>query len=118
MQRKGELAALGAIAVLIAIGGRSLLVTLGHNKTWGAVLAVAAVVLAVRELRRAYDPLAPDVRVEVTKAGAYFIAALLALIAVLAPARWVFGSCIVAAEVAVVFDIITLAARSRTAGGT
>ena len=108
---------MGVIAALIAVGGRQLLVTLGHNKTWGAVLAAALVFVAVRELRSAYDPAAPDVRVEVTKAGAYFCAALLALWAVLFPARWVFGSCIVAAEVAIVFDIITLAARSRIAGG-
>ncbi len=109
--------AMGAIALLIAIGGRQLLVMLGHYKTWGALLAAALVFIAVRELRAAYDPASPDVRVEVTKAGAYFCAAVLALWAVLAPARWVFGSCIVAAEVAVVFDLITLAARSRTAGG-
>jgi hypothetical protein len=117
MQRKGEMLAMGAIAVLIAVGGRQLLVTLGHYKTWGALLAAALVFVAVRELRTAYDPAAPDARVEVTKAGAYFIAALLTLIAVLVPQRWAFGSCIVAAEIAVVFDLITLAARSRTAGG-
>jgi hypothetical protein len=117
MQRKGEMIAMGAIAVLIAIGGRQLLVTLGHYKTWGALLAALLVFLAVRELRTAYDPTAPDARVEVTKAGAYFCAAILALWAIVAPARWVFGSCIVAAEIAVVFDIITLAARSRAAGG-
>jgi hypothetical protein len=118
MQRKGELIAMGAIAVLVAIGGRTLLVSLGHEKVWGALLGVALIALAVRELRAAYDPAAVDARVEVTKAGAYLIAAVLVLWAILAPARWVFGSCIVAAEVAIVFDIITLAARSRTAGGT
>jgi hypothetical protein len=110
--------ALCAIAVLIAIGGRQLLVALGHNKYLGIVLGVGLVVIAVRELRRAYNPTAPDARVEVTKAGAYACAAALALWAILAPARWVFGSCIVAAECAIVFDIITLAARMRsTAGG-
>ena len=35
----------------------------------------------------------------------------------LLPARWVFGSCIVAAEIALVFDLITLAAPRRAAGG-
>jgi predicted NBD/HSP70 family sugar kinase len=117
MQRKGEMIALGAIAVMIAIGGRQLLATLGHYKTWGALLAALLVFLAVRELRAAYDPAAPEARVEVTRTGAYFCAAILTLWAVLAPARWVIGSCIAAAEIAVVFDIITLAARSRTAGG-
>jgi hypothetical protein len=117
MQRKGELIALGAIAVLIAIGGRTLLVSLGSNKIGGALVGVALIALALRDLRAAYDPAALDARVEVTKAGAYLIAAVLVLWAILAPARWVFGSCIVAAEVAVVFDIITLAARSRAVGG-
>jgi len=117
MQRKGEMIAMIVIAVLIAVGGRQLLITLGHYKTWGAVLAAALVFVAVRELRTAYDPSAPDARVEVTKAGAYFVAALLTLIAVLVPQRWAFGSCIVSVEIALVFDIITLAARMRTAGG-
>jgi len=118
MQRKGEMIAMGAIAVLIAIGGRSLLVTLGQYKLWGVVLGAALVFLAVSELRRAYDPTAPEARIEVTKAGAYFIAAVLVLWAILDPARWVYGSCIAAAEIAVVFDLITLVARNRTAGGT
>jgi hypothetical protein len=118
MQRKGEVIAMGVIAVLIAIGGHNLLVSLGQNKGWGALFGIALIVLAVRELRTAYDPAQPDARVEVTKAGAYLVAALLVLWAILFPARWVFGSCIVAAEVALVFDIITQLARSRAAGGT
>ena len=109
--------AMGVMAVLIAIGGRALLVTLGHYRMWGALIALAVIFLAVRELRSAYDPSLPDARIEVTKAVAYFCAAVFLLWAIVAPARWVFGSCIVAAEVAVVFDLITLAARSRTAGG-
>jgi hypothetical protein len=44
-------------------------------------------------------------------------AAILALLAVLAPAKWVFGSCIAAAEVALVFDMITIVARGRVARG-
>jgi hypothetical protein len=118
MQRKGEVIALCAIAVLIAVGGRQLLVTLGHNKAWGAVIAAGLIFITLRELRTSYNPAAPEARVEVTKAGAYFCAALLVLAAVLIPARWAFGACIAAAEIAVVFDIITLAARGRTAGGT
>ncbi len=110
--------AMGVIAVLIAIGGHNLLVGLGGNKLWGGLFGVALIVLAVRELRGAYDPSRPDARAEVTKSGAYLIAAVLVLWAILFPARWVFGSCIVAAEVALVFDIITLAARSRATGGT
>jgi hypothetical protein len=117
MQRKGEVIALGVIAILIAIGGRHLLGVLALNKTWGAVLAVLFLVYAVRELRGAYDPSAPDARIEVTKAGAYVCAAVLALWAILAPARWNLGACLVAAEVAVVFDLISIVARGRAVGG-
>ena len=105
------------IALLIAVGGKLLLVTLGEHRLWGAVIGVGLVVVAARALRSAYDPTAPEGRVDVTRAGAYFCAALLALWAILAPARWVFGSCIVAAEIAVVFDLITVVARGRVAGG-
>jgi hypothetical protein len=117
MQRTGELIVMGAIALMIAVGGRQLLVTLGHTKTWGALLGALLIVVALRQLRAAYDPASPDVRRDVTRASAYLCAAILALWAILWPARWVFGSCIAAAEIAIVFDIITLAAQRRTAGG-
>lgn len=111
-----EIAALMGIAVLVALGGQLVLVTLGHHKPWGWLIAAGLVYLAAHGVRMAYDPSNPAVRVNVTKAGAYLCAAVLALWAVLLPARWVYGSCIVAAEIALVLDLITLAAPRRAAG--
>ncbi len=113
-----EIAAIAVIAVLVAVGGRLVLTTLSQHKPWGWLIAAGAVYVAVRGVRGAYDPFAPDARVNVTKAGAYLCAAVLFLWAVLLPARWVYGSCIVAAEAALVFDLISIAAPRRAGGGT
>lgn len=112
-----EIVAMAFIAFLIAVGGKRLLFVLSEHRLWGALLAAGLVLAALGSLRRAYDPSSPEARVNVTKAGAYVCAAALALWAVVAPASWVFGSCIVAAEIALVFDIITVAARGRVTGG-
>lgn len=112
-----EIAALAVIAVLVGAGGPALLATLSQHKPWGWLIAAGLVFLAVRMVRTAYDPENPSARVEVTKAGTYLCAAVLTLWAVLLPARWVYGSCIVAAEISLVFDIVTLAAPRGAAGG-
>ncbi len=112
-----EIAAIAVIAVLVALGGRVVLAMLGQHKPWGWLIAAGLVYLAVNGVRGAYDPTAPEARVNVTKAGAYLVAAALALWAVLLPSRWVYGSCIVAAEAALVFDLITIAAPRRVTGG-
>ena len=112
-----EIVALAVIAVLVAMGGHNVLLLLGQHKPFGWMIAAALVYLAVNGVRTAYDPVRPEARANVTRAGAYLCAAILALWAVLLPARWVFGSCIVAAEIALVFDLITLAAPQRAAGG-
>ena len=116
--RKVEIAAIAVIAILVALGGRLVIETLGAHKPWGWMIAAGLVYVAVRGVRGAYDPSSPDARVNVTKAGAYLCAAALFLWAVLLPARWVYGSCIVAAEAALVFDLITIAAPRRAGGGT
>ena len=95
-----EMGALAVIAVFVAFGGHNLLVMLNGHKPWGWLIAAAGGVAAV--LRRAEPAQNPG-------GGG--------LAAVLVPARWVFGSCIVAAEIALVFDLITLAAPQRAAGG-
>jgi hypothetical protein len=112
-----EVAALAVIAILVAFGGHNVLVLLWQHKPFGWLIAAALVYLAVIGVRNAYDPTRAEARVNVTKAGAYLCAAILALWAVLLPARWVSGSCIVATEVALVFDLITLVAPKRAAGG-
>jgi hypothetical protein len=112
-----EIAALAVIAVLVALGGHNVLVMLWQHKPWGWLITAGLVYLAVQGVRGSYDPGSPQARVNVTKSGAYLCAAVLALWAVLLPARWVSGSCIVAVEIALVFDMITLAAPRRAAGG-
>ena len=113
--RNWELAAMAAIAVLVALGGKSLLVSLGHFKLLGILLAAGGLVAALGALRRSYDPSRPEARVEVTRAGAYVCTAALALWAIVAPAKFAYGACIIAAESAIVFDIIATLARGRTA---
>jgi hypothetical protein len=115
--RSVEIAALAVIGVLVGLGGHLVLATLAAHKPWGWLIGAGLVYLAVGGVRAAYDPASPAARVNVTKAGAYLCAAVLGLWAVLLPARWVYGSCIVATEIAIVFDLITLAAPRRAAGG-
>ena len=112
-----EIAALAVIAFLVALGGHNVLVELIAVKPFGVVLSAAFVLLAVRGVRISYDPGKPEARVNTTKALTYLCAAVLMLWTVLFPARWTFGSCIVAAEVALVFDIITIAAQRRAVQG-
>lgn len=108
---------LAVIAILIAIGGQRVLFMLGQNKPFGWLIAAGLVFLAARNAKAAYDPTSPDARANVTKAGAYLCTALLALVAALFPARWAFGACIVAAEVSLIFDLITIVAPRRVTGG-
>ena len=115
--RTVEIVMLAIIAMLVAIGGHRVLDALNHYKPWGWLITAGLVYLAATNARSAYDPASPEARANVTKAGAYLCAALLALWAVLAPARWNFGSCIVATEVALVFDLITIVAPRRAPGG-
>jgi hypothetical protein len=115
--RTVEIVMIAVIAILVAIGGQRVLVVLNQHKPWGWLIAAGLVYLAVMNARSAYDPTSPDARANVTKAGAYLCAAALALWAVILPARWVFGSCIVATEVALVFDLITMLAPRRVPGG-
>jgi hypothetical protein len=116
--RIGELAAMVAIAVLVALGGKALLVTLGHVKPLGVLIAAGGLLAALGALRTAYDPSGPDARVNVTRAGAYVCTAAFALWAILAPGKWVYGACIVSAETAIVFDLIATAVRGRVAKGS
>jgi drug/metabolite transporter superfamily protein YnfA len=113
-----EIVMISVIIVLVAIGGQHLLVVLGQHKPWGWLIIAGLMYLAVQGARAAYDPSSPDARANVTKAGAYICAALLALWSVvLHEPHWIYGSCIVATEVALVFDLITIVAPRRIPGG-
>ena len=103
------------IAVLLAAGGPLVFAGLALHRLLGSVVLACAVVLAVIAIRRAYDPHSPTVRADVTRQVAYCVAAVLGLVAVAGKQHWAIGSCIAAAEIAIVFDIITIVARTRTA---
>jgi len=109
---------LAIIMVLVAMGGQLVLVMLGQHKPWGWLIVAGLVYLAATGVRAAYDPTRSDARVNVTKAAGYLCAAVLALWSVLLHwPYWIYGSCVVMTEVALVFDLITLVAPRRLPGG-
>jgi hypothetical protein len=116
--RLGEIASLAVIAILVAVGGKVVLANLATHKAIAALAIVAVIGTAAFALRRSYRSPNDETRIVITKYVAYLVAAILALWDVLAPAKWIPGSCVAAAEVALVFDIITIWARSNVAGGT
>jgi hypothetical protein len=115
--RYSEIAWLVVIAVLIAIGAVPVLHFLGANRLLGTLMLVAVILGTIVMIRRAYVPSSPTVRADVTKGVAYCTAAVLALITILWNPHWAIRACITAAEVAILFDIITVAARPRVTGG-
>lgn len=114
--RLPEIAWLVVIAILIAIGGSPLLGFLGRNRLTGGLVAAIAIVASIVVLRRAYDATSPTVRADVTRASAYCVAAILAFVTIEWSPHWGVRACISAAEVAVIFDIVTVAARRPAAG--
>jgi hypothetical protein len=117
ISRYVEIAALAVIAVLIAAGGRSILSGFGSHRVLAAFVIVGLIVLALAGLRRTFRAAAGDARLVITKNVAYLAVAGLVLTDMLAPAKWLPGSCIAAAEVALVFDIMTIVTRRRVAEG-
>jgi hypothetical protein len=115
--RVAEIAWMTVIAVLVAAGGNVLLALLAAQRIFGAVLLAALVVAAFLGLRRAFIVNAPSARIDVTKAAAYLVAAALAFVAIALHQRWAIGACIVAAEAAIAFDIVTIAARGKVGNG-
>jgi hypothetical protein len=116
--RLGEIVALSAIAIMVAAGGKLVLANLGTHRAIAAAVIALLIVGASVALRRVYRLPGDQTRIVITKYVAYLVAAVLALWDVLAPAKWLPGSCIAAAEVALVFDIITIWAGRNVAGGT
>ena len=115
--RVAEIAWMAVIAVLVLFGGNVVLGLLARNRAFGTLLLAIVVVLSLLMLRRAFIANRPTVRSDLTKAGAYVSAAVLAFVAIGLHAHWAIGACIAAAEVAIVFDIITIAMRSAPGSG-
>jgi uncharacterized membrane protein len=115
MQRYAEIAALAVIALLVAVGGRSVLANLATHRGLAAGAIIAIIVLAAVGLRRTYAHPDGETRLTITKNVAYLVAAALLLVDLLAPMKWVPGSCIAAFEVALVFDMVTIYGRKPAA---
>jgi hypothetical protein len=109
--RRSEVVWLVVIAVLVAAGTPIVLHLLAQNRVVGSALLGLAIVATIVMIRNAYVPTSPTVRADVTKAVAYCAAAILALITVDWNPHWAIRACITAAEVAIVFDIVTVLNR-------
>jgi predicted permease len=114
--RIAEIAWMVVIAILVAAGGNIVLGLLAKNRAFAVVLLGVVVVLALAMLRRAVVANGPTARIDVTKAATYVAAAVLAFVAIGLHVHWAIGATIAAVEAALVFDIVTIAARKAVPG--
>ena len=113
--RVAEMVWLIVIAILVAAGGNVVLALLAQHRAFAEVLLLIVAIAAFLGLRRAFVANSATARADVTKAAAYFAAAILAFVAIGLHVHWAIGACIAATEAALVFDIITIVARLRSA---
>ncbi|MGH7716301.1 MAG: hypothetical protein ACREML_09930 [Vulcanimicrobiaceae bacterium] len=99
--------ALVVIAVGITVGGRAMLRELHIFEAPAFVLLGLTVIALIASMRRV------DSRLAVTIRAAYLTGVILAIIAVIFPARWSSGSAISMIDIAIVFDLFTRFARPR-----
>ena len=100
--------ALGAIAVAIAVRGQAMISRLHAYEPAAVVLFGLAILAACISIRRTLlEPKSEHARLVLTQSIAYLTALVLALLAVVAPARWSAGSAIAMAEVSIVFDLFS-----------
>ncbi|HEY0613484.1 MAG TPA: hypothetical protein VGC96_02540 [Candidatus Elarobacter sp.] len=111
--RIAEIVWMALIAIVVAAGGNVILAMLALHRGFAAVLLGVVVVIAFLALRRAFLANAPTARVDVSKAATYFVAAVLGFVAIGLHVHWAIGATIAAAEAALVFDIVTIAARPK-----
>ncbi len=111
--RVAEIAWLALIAILVAFGGNVVLGLLAQHRAFAEVLLLIVVIAAFFGLRRAFVANSRTARADVTKAATYFAAALLVFVAIGLHVHWAIGACIAAIETALIFDVITIAARGR-----
>jgi hypothetical protein len=115
--RVAEMVWLIVIAILVAAGGNVVLGLLAQHRAFAEVLLLIVAIAAFLGLRRAFVANSATARADVTKAAAYFAAAILAFVAIGLHVHWAIGACIAAIEAAIVFDIVTIVARLRSAPG-
>ena len=115
--RVAEIAWLAVIAILVAAGGNVVLGLLARNRLFAVLVLGLAVVAAFLNLRRTFAANREPARVEVSVAATYLAAAILAFVAVGLHVHWAIGATIAAAEAALVFDLVTVAARPKNRPG-
>jgi len=98
--------ALVAIAVGITVGGRALLTELHAFEAPAFVLLGLTIIALIASMRRV------DTRIAVTVRAAYLTGVILAIVAVIFPARWSYGSSIAMIDIAIAFDLFTRFVRS------
>lgn len=109
--RRAEIVWLVVIAILVAAGTTPLLEFLASHRVGGTVVTLGLIAAGVVMIRRAYLPGSANVRADVTRACTYCIAAVLAFVTVEWNPHWGIRACIAAAEIAILFDVVTIAAR-------
>jgi hypothetical protein len=112
-----EMVWLIVLAILVAAGGNVVLGLLAQHRAFAEVLLLVVAIAAFFGLRRAFVANTATARADVTKAAAYFAAAILAFVAIGLHVHWAIGACIAAIEAALVFDIATIVARLRSVRG-
>ena len=115
--RAAEIAWLTVIAILVAAGGNVVLGLLARNRLFAVLVLGLAVVAAFLNLRRAFTANRETARADVSIAATYFVAAVLAFVASWVHVHWAIGATIAAAEAALVFDIVSVAARNKSERG-
>ena len=110
MQTLGRIVEVVAtLSIIIAIGlwGRLMLAGLERHRGISAVVLALGIFGMIVALRNDYQRPTDQVRLALTRIIAYLTALILVLWAVVVPARWISGSALAMAEVALVFDAFT-----------
>jgi hypothetical protein len=99
--------ALVAIAVALTVAGHALLRELRAFEPAAIVLFGFGIFALSMSMRRVLQTKGADSRLVITVRAAYLTALVLAILAVVFPARWSAGSAIAMADIAIVFDLFT-----------
>jgi hypothetical protein len=101
-----EVASIVVIAVVVLIGGSSLLAEIGHFRAPASfALAFLAVVQFVAVRRNALAG-GPHAQVRASRDVAFLAAIVAAFVFVWAPARWSLGACIAGVEFGLIMELL------------
>ena len=108
-----EIGFLALIALLVLVGGQSLLLTVAKFHGFAiSVLGVLAIVL-VYAFRRNFLAGGPQVRLQAARDGAFLAAIACGIAFVVVPAKWSLGATIFALEAGIVVEVLGRVAPAR-----